>query len=249
MTYALNTPTIASFQASCAGSVLTVSAVNSGVLSLGHTLVGFGVPPGTYLASFGTATGGTGTYNLSTTPGTLSSAAMSTTTDYDSAMFTALRGWIVDSLGIDPVLIVQVPDNRTPEPLGDHIAMARVMRKDIAQNTNSYVNGNPFGVETISQSLEYVLQVNCYGDQASNWCSVLDVIFRSEQSCAFFDAYGIAPLFNDEPTQAPFINGESQYEIDWSIRMHFQFNPTMTRAMQFMDRAGVGIINVETLPR
>ena len=47
-----------------AASVLTVSAVASGVLRLGQILSGTGVAAGTYISAFGTGTGGTGTYSV-----------------------------------------------------------------------------------------------------------------------------------------------------------------------------------------
>lgn len=65
----------ASFTASIAGAVLTVSAVASGTLAVGQTITGAGVLPGTRVASLGTGSGGTGTYNLTTTQ-TLASRAM-----------------------------------------------------------------------------------------------------------------------------------------------------------------------------
>ena len=51
---------------SITGSVLTVSSVTSGALSIGALVTGSGfILPGTYIISEGTGSGGTGTYNLS----------------------------------------------------------------------------------------------------------------------------------------------------------------------------------------
>ena len=47
-----------------AASVLTVSAVASGVLRVGQILSGTGVAAGTYISALGTGTGGTGTYSV-----------------------------------------------------------------------------------------------------------------------------------------------------------------------------------------
>ncbi len=59
----------ASFTGSIAGTVLTVSALASGALSVGQLLTGSGITTGTAITSYGTATGGNGlgaigTYNL-----------------------------------------------------------------------------------------------------------------------------------------------------------------------------------------
>jgi hypothetical protein len=58
-------PTAAVVTGSVAGTVLTVSAVASGVLTVGSIVTGTGVNAGTTIASLGTGTGGVGTYNLS----------------------------------------------------------------------------------------------------------------------------------------------------------------------------------------
>lgn len=50
---------------SCATGILTVTAVTSGVLSVGQVISGTNITAGTFIGSLGTGTGGTGTYNLS----------------------------------------------------------------------------------------------------------------------------------------------------------------------------------------
>lgn len=60
--------------------VLTVTAVSMGKLAVGQLITGAGIAGGTYILSFGTGKGFTGTYNLSTINlQTVSSEAMSTT--------------------------------------------------------------------------------------------------------------------------------------------------------------------------
>lgn len=66
---------ISSFTASITGTVMTVSAVASGTLLPGQLVLGTGVTSNTYIASFGTGSGGTGTYNV-TISQTVGSVAM-----------------------------------------------------------------------------------------------------------------------------------------------------------------------------
>jgi len=68
-------PHTVAFTASRALTTLTVSAVSSGTIYLGMTITGAGVPSGTLITAFGTGTGTTGTYTVSTS-GTISSEAM-----------------------------------------------------------------------------------------------------------------------------------------------------------------------------
>jgi type IV pilus assembly protein PilY1 len=55
--------------------VVTITSVTSGAIEVGDVLTGAGVLPGTTVLSFGTGTGGTGTYNVSTS-GTVASGAI-----------------------------------------------------------------------------------------------------------------------------------------------------------------------------
>lgn len=50
--------------ASGAGTILNVTAVSGGIVSVGDAVSGSGVTAGTVIVSFGTGTGGTGTYNV-----------------------------------------------------------------------------------------------------------------------------------------------------------------------------------------
>lgn len=65
-TYSLSTApgTIATQAATTASKTLNVTAVGAGSLSVGDVISGSGVTAGTTIASFGTGTGGVGTYNL-----------------------------------------------------------------------------------------------------------------------------------------------------------------------------------------
>jgi hypothetical protein len=65
-TAVLNSATVgAVVTATIAGTVMTVSAVASGVLQVGQTISGVGVTIGTIITALGTGTGGVGTYTLS----------------------------------------------------------------------------------------------------------------------------------------------------------------------------------------
>ena len=75
----LNTPgnPTTALQASFATNVMTVVSL-TGALAIGDYVFGAGLPTGTRILSFMTGTGGTGTYGLSTTPGTIAQEACTT---------------------------------------------------------------------------------------------------------------------------------------------------------------------------
>ncbi len=59
----------ASFTGAISGGVLTVSGASRTVIAASDTIIGAGVPAGVHVASFGTGTGGNGTYNLANATG------------------------------------------------------------------------------------------------------------------------------------------------------------------------------------
>lgn len=63
------TGAITSAQISTAG-VMTVNTITGTPLAVGQVITGTGVPAGTYIASLGSGSGGTGTYNLANVDGT-----------------------------------------------------------------------------------------------------------------------------------------------------------------------------------
>ena len=77
----------ASVTASIAGTVMDVTAVGSGTLSIGQTLSGSGVTAGTTIVAEGTGSGGTGTYTVS-----VSQTVASTTITGAGAVAAAYAG-------------------------------------------------------------------------------------------------------------------------------------------------------------
>ena len=78
----------ATITATCATNVLTITSFTPNgtyTISVGDKVYGAGIAANTTISSFGTGTGTTGTYNLSTSPGTLSSAIMSVGPQFSAA--------------------------------------------------------------------------------------------------------------------------------------------------------------------
>ena len=73
--YAL-TSAVTGATASFATNVMTVTVAGTGNFAIGQQITSAGVAPGTVITSLGTGTGGTGTYILSTSPGTISAQAV-----------------------------------------------------------------------------------------------------------------------------------------------------------------------------
>jgi hypothetical protein len=68
------------FTGEISGTTLTVTAVTSGILSVGQRVYGTGITQGTFITALGTGTGGTGTYTVGTSQ-TVSSMTMNSGAD------------------------------------------------------------------------------------------------------------------------------------------------------------------------
>jgi hypothetical protein len=83
--------------ASFATNVMTVTATAS-TLKVGQAITGTSIPANTYISALGTGTGGTGTYTLSTSPGTLSSQAAVGTDWIETNRWAALNTCLINEL-------------------------------------------------------------------------------------------------------------------------------------------------------
>lgn len=114
----------ASVTGSISGTVLTVTAVSSGALAAGTSLVGTGIPTGVTISSFGTGTGGTGTYNISASLTVASESITAelgvvTLGDYAVLSGVAVRG--DNTAGHADALVV---NGRFPQVLGNYLYQA-----------------------------------------------------------------------------------------------------------------------------
>jgi Pectate lyase superfamily protein len=94
-TAAANTPFVqdfknsVSFTGSISGTTLTVTSVTFGTFSVNQVITGSGVTSGTTISSFGTGTGGVGTYTVSASQ-TVGSESMSVNADFTPGTTTSL---------------------------------------------------------------------------------------------------------------------------------------------------------------
>jgi hypothetical protein len=95
----------ATFTASISGSVMTVTAISQGVIGVKQTLEGANIAPNIQILSFGTGSGGTGTYNLTLTQGTIASQTFQTVlADLDTAQVGIAHVPVLSASDIQVVL-------------------------------------------------------------------------------------------------------------------------------------------------
>lgn len=86
------------FTASFATNVMTVTVAPALPLKVGQAIVSAGVAAGTYIKALGTGTGGTGTYTLTTAPGTITAQAATGTDWIETPRWVALSASLVNEI-------------------------------------------------------------------------------------------------------------------------------------------------------
>lgn len=173
-----------------------------------------------------------------------------TVSPIDDTLFKTLGNFIESVITCQTI---QGLVNRAAMPIGGFIAMTTLKQRRLSTNTKAYSDsfaaGLPTGTKAITQATEWTVQIDCYGTQSMQWANILTTLFRDESSCKALDPY-LQPLDADDPTQAPMINGEQQYEQRWIVTAKFQYNPTTIISQQFFDQAtveGIHSVDAETL--
>lgn len=168
----------------------------------------------------------------------------------DTSVFTALRAFILDTLGTAVTEVVRAPVNRVPAPKNyPYIIMSPLSKTEIAWPSINI--SDPLvqpQSESITMPTEFAIQLDAFGPTAGDIMQMLYQTIQSPNAFDFFNTYsiqGVAPIYADAPNQAPFVDGEAEYEVRWIMRLRLQYNPTLTTAVQTASQAVVGIINVE----
>lgn len=137
-------------------------------------------------------------------------------------VYIALRSFILSVL--PDVEVVQGLNNGVPMPQQGFISMTTLSRRALSSNHHDY-NEQEY---SISRHLEYAVQLDCYGEQSSDWVALLSTLLVDDFACTVFPA-NIQPLYCDDAKQLALVSAEQQYEQRWVLVLYMQFNQTLSR--------------------
>lgn len=179
----------------------------------------------------------------------------------DDQLFGSLGRWLQSILPAG-VEVVQGFDNGVPAPRIDDPAAAQgfplgfatmqtISDRNLSTSISTFEDlgpADPANSETLSSSVEWIVQVDFYGAAAADWSSTATRLFRTARGTAFFDndLPGLAPLYAEDVKSAPLVDGEHQWQKRRVLMLHFNYNPSVTLAEEFADQLSAGIINVES---
>lgn len=160
----------------------------------------------------------------------------------NSAILTALRSFILGALPTGAVEVVVAQDNRVAEPVAlDFVVLTPTGRTRFATDLAEWAVSNPLADEMdYAASTDVMVQMDVHGPNAADYVQIILTLFRSSYGVAAFPD-GITPLYCDPQVQAPFLNGENQYENRWVSVAHIQVTPTVSTPQQFADIVTVDI--------
>lgn len=158
---------------------------------------------------------------------------------------TALRGFLLSIVDTQTVELGQ--QNRTPMPTVDNfVIMTPLGQVGLSTNRVNYDDNGVFGEgkQQSQRSTQWPCQIDCYGERASEFASIIGTLVRSDYACDWFRENGpvLSPLYCSDPKQTAMINGEQQYEDRWTLDFIGQYNPVVSTPLDFMDNITVGIV-------
>lgn len=155
---------------------------------------------------------------------------VSSMTPTEREILTALRTFILAILP-SGVEVVQGQDNRVPEPTSlDFVVMTPLAQQRLSTNVDTYsaTLTSPFSQVEITADTQYGVQLDIHGPNASTYTMQLALLWRDSYATDNIGDALVTPLYADDPHQAPFINGENQYETRWVVTVYMQVNPVVT---------------------
>ena len=146
--------------------------------------------------------------------------------------------------------VVLGQDNRVPEPAADDFCVMTItLRERLATNTVTTSDSGPAGpgLRMAMAPTRVTVQVDVHGPSSSDNAQIISTLFRDSFGADIFAATGlnVAPLYCGDPRQLPFINGEQQVEMRWSIDAVMQANPVVTTGQDFAGALQVGLLQVD----
>lgn len=134
-------------------------------------------------------------------------------------VFSALRAGIEAITG-QPVY--KGLSNEVPMPAVDYIVLNPVMQVRHGTNETEYEDNIDNLIRHESVQYDYIIQIDCYGNNSGNTINIINLLFRSD----YFDSSGIVPFYTSEPRQLTWEDSTRLMVERWHMDLHISYNPT-----------------------
>ncbi len=166
----------------------------------------------------------------------------------ETQILLTLGDWIADVLGTG-VEVTRSQLNLVSAPAGPFVTMTPLSRIRLSTSEVRYQDQPGLGRRFVKSKREFVVQIDVYGEDASDRSETVATLFNDENALLWFTRLGspVRPLFADEPRQAVFMNEKAQYEDRWSVDLHLQTNIEIATSQEFADQLEVNLVQADTL--
>lgn len=162
---------------------------------------------------------------------------------------TAIRAFLTTTMP-QAVEVMIGQANRVPEPTADNFVIIwATLRRRLGTTLVAWdesQGGNP-ATQTNTEALRLDMQFDFHGANSTDNAQVFATLFRSDYACQFFTPFGLTPNYCSDGNQAPFINGEQQYEDRWTLTATFDANIAVQTPQQFADTVAVETVSSDEL--
>lgn len=159
----------------------------------------------------------------------------------EDAILTALRAFLLAVLPAG-VEVIQGQVNRVPEPTSpDFVMMIPTNRTRLSANVDTWDTVMPPVQMAAAHPTQLSVQLDIHGPNGSDNAQIITTLWRDSYACDAIDPAVFQPLFATDGRQAPFINGENQYENRWTLELALQANPIVSTPAPFADSVRVTI--------
>lgn len=117
----------------------------------------------------------------------------------------------------------------------------------ISQTQNVSSTTMSTGTTILTQSTEFVVQLDVHGPNSGDNAQVISTVIRSSYAVSQMAASGVTPLYSDDPRQAPFITAAQQWDERYTIDVHLQFKPSITTPQEFFDAVDLNLVDVDVV--
>jgi hypothetical protein len=146
----------------------------------------------------------------------------------------ALRAFLM-AVAPSPTPTIQGQANRIAEPGAEtFMVFWPSLRMRMATTVETWVPVNATTV-TNAASTQFQAQVDFHGPGGSDIAQNVATLLRSQWGVEQFDGTNIVPLWATDGSQAPFVNGEGQYENRWTMTIALGASPSVSTPQDFAD--------------
>lgn len=178
-------------------------------------------------------------------------------------ILAALRNVVVQIVPPE-VQVIRAQVNRVPEPTCDtYILLTRTRWEMIEYPTVTWDKDDPAPITlNMLSPVKASIQLDIHGQNGADLAWQLASTFKSYIACDMFNDLPqssiegeytlptgavIQPLYSDSPKQAPFLNGEQQWEDRWMVEIALQANINIKVTEEFANALQIGLIDVDVV--